>query len=303
MLKFNENKSFRVLEMHKALQEGKILKKIEYAQKFGVSPKTIQRDIDDLRSFLYQSYAENEIQIKYSKSKRGFYLQNSQKTDLTSKEILAICKVLLESRGFCKDELDILIDKLISKTNKDDHIYDMILNEKFYYTEPRHSKPLIDKIFDLSKNIVDQNILEIEYLRPNNQIAKKHRIKPVSVMFSEYYFYLIAYMANKDLDFPTVFRIDRIQSFKSTKENFSIPYKDKFSDGEFRNRVLFMFSGELQVVKFLYKGSSLESVLDKFPTAEIIDENEGIYTIRVEVYGTGIDIWFRSQGDNVEIVI
>ncbi|MFI3227248.1 MAG: WYL domain-containing protein [Clostridia bacterium] len=302
MLEFSENKSFRVLRIYESLQKGEILNKNELSEKFGVTPKTIQRDIDEIRTYLQLTDSENDEQVKYDRIKKGYYLKNMQKTALTPPEKLAICKVLLESRGFCKKELDILIDKLISKTDKDEHIYDMILNEKFYYTELQHGKPLIDKIFDLSKNIVENQILEIEYTKKDSTDTRKHLIKPVSLMFSEYYFYVIAFMADGTKDFPTVFRVDRIASFKCTGERFSIPYKDRFSDGEFRKRVPFMYTGELKIVTFLYKGASIEAVLDRLPTAQILDDKDGVYKVRAEVYGDGIFMWLRSQGESVEIL-
>lgn len=119
-------------------------------------------------------------------------------------------------------------------------------------------------------------------------------------MFSEYYFYLIAYMADGSKDFPTVFRIDRISSFQGTEVRFHIPYRDKFNDGEFRKRVQFMYSGELRRVKFEYSGPSVEAVLDRLPTAEILEEKDGGYIITVEVFGKGIDMWLRSQGAYVK---
>ena len=35
-----------------------------------------------------------------------------------------------------------------------------------------------------------------------------------------------------------------------------------------------MYSGKLQKVKFWYKGKSIEAVLDRLPTARVIEENE-----------------------------
>ena len=52
---------------------------------------------------------------------------------------------------------------------------------------------------------------------------------------------------------PTVFKIDRIGNITGTKQKFSIPYQDKFQDGEFRKRVQFMYSGPLQKVVFEYR--------------------------------------------------
>lgn len=109
-------------------------------------------------------------------------------------------------------------------------------------------------------------------------------------------------MADGKKDFPTVFRLDRIATYESTGEKFSVPYKDRFSEGEFRKRVPFMFTGELKTVTFLYKGSSLEAVLDRLPTAQVILKENESYKIKVEVYGDGIFMWLKSQGNVVDIL-
>ena len=38
------------------------------------------------------------------------------------------------------------------------------------------------------------------------------------------------------------------------------------------------------------------------PTAEIIEKNDKGFLITAEVFGSGIDMWIRSQGDLVEVV-
>ena len=106
-------------------------------------------------------------------------------------------------------------------------------------------------------------------------------------------------MADGRKDFPTIFRIDRIADFTPTGEKFSIPYRDKFSDGEFRKRVQFMYAGKLRCVTFTYSGASIEAILDRLPTAKILSEKNGIYRITTEVYGNGIDMWLKSQGDKI----
>ena len=128
-------------------------------------------------------------------------------------------------------------------------------------------------------------------------------------MFSEYYFYLCAYIsASEDMPdvpnraFPTIYRIDRIEEFEVLDEHFHVPYAERFQEGEFRKRIQFMFGGELRTVIFRYKGISIESVLDRFPTAEIIEHDDSGWTVKAEVYGNGAEIWLRGQGDNVEII-
>lgn len=129
-------------------------------------------------------------------------------------------------------------------------------------------------------------------------------------MFSEYYFYLTAFIENIDKKqfqvpedpYPTIYRIDRIKKVDITKEHFKIPYKNRFEEGEFRKRVQFMYGGKLQRVKFRYKGISAEAVLDKLPTAKILEQDEKGFVISAEVFGKGIEMWLRSQGEMVEVL-
>ena len=63
-----------------------------------------------------------------------------------------------------------------------------------------------------------------------------------------------------------------------------------------------MYGGRLQKVKFRYYGNDPDSILDRIPTGKIISRDEDGITISAEVFGTGIDMWLRSQGELVERV-
>ena len=143
-----------------------------------------------------------------------------------------------------------------------------------------------------------QHTIRITYCRQD--VAEcAHEVNPVATMFSEYYFYLVAYLADGHKDFPTIFPVDRIVRFDLTGATFRVTHSRKFSEGEFRKRIRFMYAGELRRVTFDYSGTSVEAVLDRLPTARIISEENGMYRITAEVYGNGIDMWLRSQGSAV----
>ena len=154
----------------------------------------------------------------------------------------------------------------------------------------------------------DYRDMTYERYEPEDFYAVQRTIEPVGLMFSEYYFYLTAFLENKstfenpDDLFPTIYRIDRIKSFQVLDEHFRIPYHDRFEEGEFRKRVQFMYGGKLQRVKFRYTGQSLEAVLDRLPTAEIISHDDTGWIITAEVFGKGIDMWLQSQGALVELM-
>lgn len=302
-LDYNGNKGFRLLNLYERLNKGEVVSKDALAKDFGVSLKTIQRDIDDLRAYLAEThFTEMEVSIQYDKAKNGYYLVRLEREWLTNEEVLALTKILLESRAFQKDELSRLIDKLIMQTAANDRktVEEIIRSEYLSYVPLQHNKPLLSLIWQLSEIIHTQKVISFLYTRQDGKTSFK-TVKPVAIMFSEFYFYLIAYMADNSKDYPIVFRIDRMRDIKETGERFTIPYKDRFNDGEFRKRVQFMYSGELKTVTFEYSGV-LEAILDRLPTSRILKEENGVYTIRAEAYGDGIYMWLRSQGDKAKIL-
>lgn len=301
-MKLDNIKSFRLINMYEKLNRGDIINKKEFAEEFGISEKSVQRDIDDLRTYLYES-GGNETAIEYDYEKNGYRLVKQERTFLTNEEIFAVAKILLESRGLNKQELNSLIDKLLIQATPSArvNIKELILNERFHYIPPRHGKPIIDLIWKLNGHIFNKEIIEFDYIRKDG-VASHRAVKPLSIMFSDYYFYLIAWMADDSKDFPTVFRVDRMTEVKATGEKFKIPYKDRFEEGEFRKRVQFMYSGPLKTIRFEYTGQSIEAILDRIPGAEILEQGNGKYVLKAECYGDGILMWLRTQGDYVKIL-
>ena len=43
----------------------------------------------------------------------------------------------------------------------------------------------------------------------------------------------------------------------------------------------------------------MEAVLDRLPTAKILGREDGGYVIEAEVFGKGIDMWAKSQGEYI----
>jgi predicted DNA-binding transcriptional regulator YafY len=306
----------RVLGIYTKLISGGLVYKSEEAANYDVNERTIQRDIDDIRNYMEQSVDKSGIvnSVIFDREKRAYRLEQIYHLRFKNSEILAICKILLDSRAFTKKEMTEMLDKLIEccvpKSNQK-LVQDLIRNEEYHYIEPHHQSVFVDKMWDIGQAIHDHRYIEIEYCRLKEKKTVKRKLQPVAIMFSEYYFYLTAFIEDekttqdfevRDDAFPTIYRIDRIQSYQVLDEHYHIPYNERFEEGEFRKRVQFMYGGKLQKVKFKYKGESIEAVLDRLPTARILDEADGVYTVSAEVFGKGIDMWLRSQGDNIELI-
>lgn len=311
------SKNTRTLDMYERLCEGKIINKAEEAAKFGVDARSIQRDIDDIRAFLAEKTVLNANEtrtIEYIRAKGGFVMCGNEDSIMDNSEILAVSKILLESRAFTKDEINSILSKLligcVPKTNMK-LVSELIANEKFHYVELHNQSYIKDKLWQLGSEIKACNVLEIQYLRQSDKSDTVTRyIQPVALLFSEYYFYLNAYIVEQNeegefehrYDYPAVFRVDRIKSFKEAGCKFTIPYSNRFDDGEFRKRVQFMYPGNLINLEFKYTGKSVEAILDRLPTAKIVKEEKDEYIINAEVYGKGIMMWLLSQGTCVEVL-
>ena len=311
-----DNKVGRVLQLYAKFADGYVISKAEEAAAYGVNERSIQRDIEDIRSFLDEDSLRTGIQntIVYDRKRRGYRLESLYKLRLTNSEILALCKILLDSRAFTKPEMVEMLDKLVSCCVPESNqklIRELIRNEEFHYVEPRHRTVFIDTMWELGQAIRETRYIEIDYFRVSDKKNVRRKLQPVAIMFSEYYFYLTAFIDDEDVRkgfdvlndaFPTIYRIDRIQSLRVLDERFHIPYTSRFEEGEFRKRIQFMYGGRLQKVRFRYKGPDIDAILDRLPTAEVLDADQGVYTVEAEVFGKGIDMWLRSQGSFVELL-
>lgn len=311
------SKNNRTLDLYTRLCKGKVINKSEEAQKFGVDERSIQRDIDDIRSFLDDCAVTDSTdtrKIIYDRTKKGFIMTGNESALMDNSEILAVSKILLESRAFTKKEITAILDKMVlgcvpRKNMK--LVSDLIANEKYHYVELHHKSCIKDKLWEIGNEIKQCNLLEVVYYRQvDSKIPVKRIVQPVAVLFSEYYFYLNAYITEQNdqgkyirkYDYPAIFRIDRIKSYRELGEKFEIPYASRFEEGEYRKRIQFMYAGELVKLQFRYTGENVEAILDRLPTAKIVSEKEEGSIIEAEVYGKGILMWLLSQGKMVEVL-
>lgn len=311
-----ESKNFRTLDMYAHLCEGKPVNKSEEARRFSVDERSIQRDIDDIRAFLKErnmSSGDGRT-VEYDRARKGFIMEGTEPSMMTNSEILAVSKILLESRAFTKRELKVILDKMVEgcvPLQNMKMVSDLIANEKYHYVELNHKEYIQDKLWDIGFDIQERNLVSLRYARANApRESIKRIVEPVAILFSEYYFYLNAFIVEKDesgkyvhkYEYPAIFRIDRIKNYKRLDEKFRVSYANRFEEGEFRKRIQFMYAGKLLNVKLKFYGDNPEPILDRLPTARVIEQYEHECTIEAEVYGKGCIMWLLSQGNKVEVL-
>ena len=313
MYKEKDHRVHRILSIYERLVKGKVLNKEQLALEFGVNNKSIQRDIEQIKFYLANQPEYASLELKYSRKYRGYQLLGSENQNLKREGLLAMVKILLASRAFNEKEMNYLINTLLNQLELSDRklIKELIGNELFNYVPLKHNRDVLDKVWELSEIIHNRQIIEVSYIRGDHKRLRRH-LKPVSIMFSDFYFYLIGYMEETKYDsyssetlnnnYLRVFRVDRFENYRVINRQFYLPYSNRFEEGEFRKRIQFMFLGELIKLKFEFYGSKIEPVLDRLPTATILEQDFDKYVIEAEVYGKGIVMWLFSQSSSIKVL-
>ena len=301
---YKDYKADRVLKLLFRALKGESISVASLANESNVSTRSITRDINDLKAFLadYRDILGN-AELKYSASDHCYTLEMDNL--FSNKELFSIAKVLIGSKAFSHEELLEIISKLKTHTSYSDRqrLESLLSKELFHYDEVGSDcESVIDNVWKLSSYIQEKKLVTITYYKMNRDRVK-HKILPVSLMFSEYYFYLIAYKCDDEVaDNPTYFRVDRITNMTVHREKLSTTKKLEFDEGLLRRRSQLMWPGPLRIIRFEFAGPSLQAILDKLPTAKVIDKYDGKHLIVAEVYGDGIKMFLLSQGSWVKVV-
>lgn len=298
------NKNDRMLEIFMRSLRGEAISLKKLADEYDVSTKSISRNISDIQNFLaeHRELMQN-AELTYSHKDKAYRFSNDE--FLKNKELFTIVKILLGSRALSKDEVLTLIYKLKKFTTITDRekLDNLIRKEIYHYHEVKTDcNSVIENLWKLIQAIENKRVLTITYYKMNRDEVRR-KIKPASVMFSEYYFYLIAYMADDEEYKPKYFRIDRISGITEHREEFALDKKYDFDEGDLREKNQFMFPGENIRIRFEFSGLSVQAVLDRLPTAKVIEKNGNVSIIEAEVnYGRGIIMYLLSQGSWVRVL-
>ncbi len=143
-MQLEKNKIYRIIELYQRFNNGEVMSKKKISYEYGVDLRTVQRYIKELNDF-FEEHDKNKNEpirkIKYNPQRSVYELVNrNSESNLSDGDILAICKIILESRAFSKSEMERIINTLTAKFNNDKLMKDALINEEFNYEELKHNK-------------------------------------------------------------------------------------------------------------------------------------------------------------------
>lgn len=306
----DDRKTERVLFLWDRLSRGGMISRQGLVEAFGVNIRTASRYLAEIRKYLLMKEEQDGIrrELYYDRSLKVYRIRELENEMISPCELFAIGKILLASRAFHREELKSLLDRLLQSavlgTDKKE-VEEYIRSELFDYRDPSHGKPDPHILWSIAGAVRNHHVLSFDYRRQGETEGRPHEVCPEGVLFSEYYFYMLGVPAGEGKlseENTRVYRVDRMSHLVDTERTFTINYGKRLREGEFKNSIQYMYGGKPEHIRFIYKGPSVEAVLDRLPTAKAAPRKDGSFLITDEVRGDGILTWLLSQGSRVKVL-
>lgn len=294
------DKVTRLLLLYSKLMQGEKIGKIRFCMETNSLPRTFDRDIEDIRIYLSESYDHREL--IYDRQKSVYYLTSSQTKSLERMEYLFLERILLDTRILRFDEMDVLLSHLAENT---DVSFSMKLHEKEaiqQYDEPIHQKAILKMHRDLVEVIETKAVIRIQYIKMNGDKVERELL-PCTMKYDLGHLYLIAFLP-EDHPYPAYFRLDRIHSFsilrkqKRQEKKKVIEYLQMYSKG-----ITQMYGGDFVEILLSCKREYFEYIYDKFRQVDIIEEDPVTVQVKIYVFEDGFVKWVIGQPvDLVQVI-
>lgn len=298
------DKVSRVLMLFNSFIKGAKINKADFSNRYEINGRTFDRDIEAIRNFLAE--VNVHVEIQFDKAQNVYYMPNIHIYDdrkMGSIEAIILLKLLLSSRVLRKDEMQGIVRSLYSLLDKAEKklTINSISDEMENYISPVHGKSIMKMLEDLNKVIQRRIKIDLNYIEKSG-LAIKQRVLPVSFIFCEFYFYLIAFLDERNCNFPRIFRVDRIKNFQMTNEKYNENLYERYNQKNMRKHLQFMDAGEITNARIRCRDSNVELLRDRFPDCWLI-KDEGEWKIfGAKIFGGGFISWILSQGSNVELL-
>lgn len=219
------NRFDRIIAILIQLQSRKIVVAKDIAERFGISLRTVYRDIRTLEEAGVPILSEAGIGYSLMDGYRlpPVVFSNEEAMSLITAE--KFIKKLTDSKTQKSFESALFKIKSVL-SNADKELLTEIENS-IEYTEnkflPENRNHQLN-ISEILKAIVNKKVIHLEYFAINNNELSHRDIEPVGIYASSEYWYLIAYCRLRK-DYRN-FRIDRFKSFQINSETFKTKHPD-----------------------------------------------------------------------------
>lgn len=155
------DKITRMLLLYSSLLNGEEINKTIFCFENDCSPRSFDRDIEDIRLFLSESFSVSEL--NYNRKNNIYYIEGAKKQQLEVMEYLFIEKILQEVPVLRNDEFSVLKSHLLMNTRNSSKTITQLNKNNILYKPPDHNKALLKIYGDLELTIRSQMYIRMTY--------------------------------------------------------------------------------------------------------------------------------------------
>lgn len=205
------DKITRLLILYSSLINGDKINKTMFCFENDCSPRSFDRDIEDIRLFLSEVYSVSEL--KYNRMNNMYYMEGSKKQELEVMEYLFIEKILQDVSVLRNDEFSVLKSHLLMNTRDTSKL---LVSSKINsrYKTPAHNKAILKIYGDLELAIRNSKYIRMVY---QDDIGEKNisNMTPCSIRYQAGHLYFIGYTEE---DKTVNIKLEQIYSFEVLRE-------------------------------------------------------------------------------------
>ena len=228
------NTSERVVNVLMGMLHGEKLDLDRYRRLYGKSERTFHRDLEAIRD---NEYFNEDHRLHYDTVQKKHYVTN--KGSINSAEVLAIAKILVDSRALPKEELKEVINKLVGLVATEDQSkVKMLLGTtgESYISSVKNS--ILSSVEQFSKWITAKRSIAFKY---NGSINDANNSKmqigvPLSIHYDNHHFYIMMYLIDEDKTF--LYRLDKFSKITPKGRAVNVPANKRPDIGQMINKNL-----------------------------------------------------------------
>lgn len=298
-----ESKTRRIFKLLKILFSGEIVKTSEFASNEGISIRTVQRYIEQLReSGVPIISIRGNIKLSQTMIKDIDYTLN-----LSSRHKKILLLILKLARSYFgnlyMDDIREIEDKIDRSLRADPFYYHYAERTYYYVIMPPRRELINMKVVEaLERSIVNSLRIRITYAHPQRE-TKEYLVEPYMIVYSDDHWYL--FCKEVERNFRTFLRISRILHIELTNECFSMPTFKEIDEMLQRVWGTHYSDQEPIEIKIWFSKAVAQKIKEtiRHPSQRIELQPDGsiICSLKVSGYKEVIS-WVLSWGKNAELL-
>lgn len=224
-MKHQTDKTTRILTLYHRLLNGQHIDKPSFSAEHGINERSFDRDIEDIRLFLSEIYSCSEV--LFDRNTGSYYLTGDKPKYIDRMDAAIISKILLSSSAFRYDEMDGLLDTILSTVSPHDaQAITKYLNHDKRTYQSKNDSAILKILGDLYATLRNGNDVEL-MINISGDRAERIIVSPLEIEFSNSNFYLVA-AENRNLSTVSKFPVSQIMSFRVLSSVYAGTLADKY---------------------------------------------------------------------------